>query len=46
MADSADLSVGAKALEFKLPASNGMQVSLSDYFTKSNVYLFFVREFN
>lgn len=39
-------TVGARALDFSLPASGGSEISLADYRTKQNVYLFFVREFN
>jgi len=39
-------TVGARALDFNLTASNGNQISLADYLNKNNIYLFFVREFN
>ncbi len=44
--DSPELNVGARAPEFRLPASTGGEVGLSDYAGKSHVILFFVREFN
>jgi len=40
------IGIGTQAPDFKLPASNGLEISLSDYHTKKHVYLFFVREFN
>lgn len=46
MGDIPEPTVGARALDFILPASNGSQISLADYQTKKNIYLFFVREFN
>jgi peroxiredoxin len=46
MADIPDLSIGSPAPEFNLPASSGADIALSNFRTKSNVYLFFVREFN
>jgi len=46
MTNQPDLSIGSMAPEFSLPASTGTQISLSDYRDKSNLYLFFVREFN
>jgi peroxiredoxin len=46
MAEDHDLSVGAEAIDFTLMGSNGNDVSLSSFQGKSNVYLFFIREFN
>lgn len=46
MAENYILTVGSKAIDFKLPASDGTQIALSDYYTRNIVYLFFVREFN
>lgn len=46
MMENSTIGVGTQAPDFKLPASNGTTVSLSDYRTKKHVYLFFVREFN
>ncbi len=39
-------TVGARALDFSLSASNGNLISLAGYNGRSNVYLFFVREFS
>jgi peroxiredoxin len=44
--DSVELTVGSLAPDFRLPASSGNEVGLADFRSKSNVYLFFVREFN
>ena len=41
-----ELSTGSLAPDFRLPGSHGQEVSLADYRSKSNVVLFFVREFN
>jgi len=46
MTDMLEPTVGARAIDFNLSASTGTQISLSSYQSKSNVYLFFVREFN
>ncbi len=43
---SAELKVGSPAPDFKLPASTGDEVGLTDYRGKANVILFFVREHN
>jgi hypothetical protein len=43
---SAELMVGSQAPDFRLSASDGREVGLADFRTKSNVYVFFVREFN
>jgi peroxiredoxin len=45
MSDYQGISTGSRAPAFSLPASDGSQVGLQDYYTKKNVYLFFVREF-
>lgn len=45
MNDISDLTIGSLAPEFKLPANNSTEIALADYRGKSNVYLFFVREF-
>lgn len=39
-------TVGARAIDFSLSSSGGNLISLANYRTKSNVYLFFIREFN
>jgi len=41
-----DMAAGSLAPEFRLPASTGGEVGLSDYRNKVNVVLFFVREYN
>jgi peroxiredoxin len=46
MADLLEPTEGARAIDFTLTDANGHQVSLKDFLTKKNVYLFFVREFN
>ncbi len=46
MTDMLEPTVGARAIDFNLSASNGGLVSLANYRNKSNVYLFFIREFN
>jgi peroxiredoxin len=46
MADLSDQEkIGLMALDFSLPASNGMEIKLTDYRDKTNVVLFFVREY-
>jgi peroxiredoxin len=44
-ADSIDAKIGSIAPNFKLKASNGQEIALSDFRGKSNVVLFFVREY-
>ena len=46
MADIPDLTIGTLAPEFNLPTSSGTDITLSSFRSKSNVYLFFVREYN
>jgi peroxiredoxin len=43
---SDELAVGSTAPDFKLPASTGGEVALTDYRGKGSVILFFVREYN
>jgi peroxiredoxin len=43
--DSIDAKIGSMAPNFRLQASNGQEISLSDFRGKSNVVLFFVREY-
>ena len=43
---SDELAVGSPAPDFKLPASTGGEMALTDYREKANVILFFVREYN
>jgi peroxiredoxin len=45
MTDIPDLIIGSLAPEFSLPASTGTEISLADFRSKANVYIFFVREF-
>jgi peroxiredoxin len=44
-ADSIDAKIGSIAPDFKLKATNGQEIALSDFRGKSNVVLFFIREF-
>jgi peroxiredoxin len=46
MTDIPELTIGSLAPEFNLLASNGSEIALTNFRTKNNVYLFFVREFN
>jgi peroxiredoxin len=46
MTNTPDLAIGTLAPEFSLPSTNGSNIALADYRTKSKVYLFFVREYN
>lgn len=43
--DGIEAKIGSFAPDFKLPATNGSEIALSDFRGKSNVILFFVREF-
>ncbi len=43
---SVELTVDAPAPDFRLPANTGGEIALSDFAGKSNVVLFFVREYN
>jgi peroxiredoxin len=43
--DTIEAKIGSYAPDFRLPATNGTEIGLSDYRNKSNVVLFFVREF-
>ncbi len=45
MMANAELIVGARAPDFKLPSNTGGEIALSDFRGKK-VILFFVREFN
>jgi thioredoxin-dependent peroxiredoxin len=42
--DSLDAKIGSLAPDFKLHATNGQEITLSDFRGKSNVIVFFVRE--
>ena len=44
--DTIDAKIGSVAPDFQLMASNGQEISLSSFRKKSNVILFFVREYN
>jgi peroxiredoxin len=44
-ADFIEAKIGSHAPDFRLPSTDGRQVALSDYRHRSNVVLFFVREF-
>jgi peroxiredoxin len=44
--DTIDAKIGSVAPDFKLMASNDQEIALSGFRGKSNVILFFVREFN
>ncbi len=46
MTEIAELTEGDRAIDFTLTDANGHQVSLHDYISKNNIYLFFIREFN
>jgi peroxiredoxin len=43
--DSIDAKIGSLAPDFKLPSTNGLEIALSDFRSKNNVILFFIREF-
>ncbi|GAB4419592.1 MAG: hypothetical protein Kow002_07330 [Anaerolineales bacterium] len=43
--DSIEAKIGSYAPDFRLPATTGTEIGLSDFRGKSNVILFFVREF-
>ncbi len=45
MSTESDLKIGSIAPDFKLNASNGQEISLSDFRGTNNVVLFFVREY-
>ncbi len=42
--ESIDAKIGSIAPDFKLRATNGQEIALSDFRGKSNVILFFIRE--
>lgn len=42
--DSIEAKIGSLAPDFKLVATNGQEISLTDYRGKSNVIVFFIRE--
>jgi peroxiredoxin len=41
-----ELTAGSPAPDFRLLGSHGQDVSLTEFRSKANVVLFFVREFN
>ncbi len=43
--DTIEAKIGSRAPDFRLPSTNGSEISLSDFRGKKNVVLFFVREF-
>ncbi|MEJ2264683.1 MAG: hypothetical protein P8X95_14655 [Anaerolineales bacterium] len=45
MESAGSLEVGSRVPEFRLPASNGDEIGIIDYQGKSNLVLFFVREY-
>lgn len=42
--DSIDEKIGSIAPDFKLQATNGQEIALSDFLAKTNVIVFFIRE--
>jgi peroxiredoxin len=42
--DSIEAKIGSVAPDFRLPATNGQDIALSDFRGKTNVILFFIRE--
>jgi peroxiredoxin len=42
--ESIDAKIGSLAPDFKLRATNGQEIALSDFRNKSNVIVFFIRE--
>jgi peroxiredoxin len=44
--DESIVEVGSAVPAFRLPASTGKDVDVGDYKDRSNLVLFFVREFN
>jgi peroxiredoxin len=46
MAENPELSIGSKAIDFSLKDSKGNEVTLSSFRGKTNIYLFFIREYN
>ncbi|RIK55292.1 MAG: hypothetical protein DCC59_01105 [Chloroflexi bacterium] len=43
---SAELTVGSRAPDFRLPSSTGGEAGIADYRGRSRLVLFFVREYN
>jgi peroxiredoxin len=46
MPNQTDLGIGSPAPDFTLRAGNEKEINLSDFRSKTNVVLFFIREFN
>ena len=44
--DSIEAKIGSYAPDFRLSATTGAEIGLSDFRDKNNVVLFFVREYN
>jgi peroxiredoxin len=42
--DSIEAKIGSPAPDFKLPATNGREIALTDFRGKKNVIVFFIRE--
>ncbi|HRQ22994.1 MAG TPA: peroxiredoxin family protein, partial [Anaerolineales bacterium] len=42
--DSIEAKIGSLAPDFKLPATNGQEIALTDFRGKANVIVFFIRE--
>lgn len=43
--DTIDAKIGSYAPDFRLHATDGREIALSDYRGKTNVILFFIREY-
>jgi peroxiredoxin len=43
--DTIDAKIGSIAPNFNLKATNGQEIALSDFRGKTNVVLFFIREY-
>lgn len=43
--DSIEAKIGSLAPDFKLPATNGQEIALTDFRGKANVIVFFIREY-
>ncbi len=44
--DTIDAKIGSFAPDFRLHATDGQDIALSDFRGKTNVVLFFIREYN
>jgi peroxiredoxin len=45
METAGSIEVGSRVPEFRLPANTGDEIGIADYKGKSNLILFFVREY-